>query len=136
MSGFYSEGLEGLLARTIPSEASLNVIGVNADYTYNAGHALSNINPDHILLTEQLLAGESFTDGILNADDIVWFNAQPPESELISPSLIAVVIYFSWNAGADTALLAFIDSVEVGLPMTLVGVNVTAVWHESGILKI
>lgn len=135
MSGFYLEGLQGLLERSIPAEALIFVAGINDEYTFNSAHDLSNINPDHIVLPAEELADATFINGVLDGTDTEWFNVLIPE-EPISPNLAAAVIYFSWNAGANTSLLAYIDSASAGLPQTLTGVNVTAKWSIPGILSI
>lgn len=136
MSGFYSEGLQGLLERSIPSGAAFYVIGVSDDYVFNAAHDSSNINPDSILMAAQPLAGVSMTNGILNAEDTKWFSVQPPVDTELSATLVGVVIYLLWNAGANGALLAYIDSTSVGLPTSVTGVNLTAEWAANGILKL
>lgn len=134
MSGWYSEGLEGLLARTIPQAATVEAMGVNTQYVYNSEHSVGQINPDYIILEGTPLSGVTFTGGYLDADNLTWYAAQAPEDETISPIVKAAVIYF--KDGVDITLLAYMDDREVGVPSTLAGANFIASWSTQGLLKI
>ena len=134
MSGFYDDGLEQLLARTIPEAAEVYVVGVNDTYTYSKEHKLLADYEDSIVLPELLLAGRTFFNGFLKAPNLKWAAAGtglPPGTSL---ELQGVIIYF--RDGSTRWLLAFIDTAQVGLPQTLTGVDVTAHWEVQGILKI
>ena len=133
MSGFYDDGREQLLARTIPEAAGVFAIGVNEDYVYDATHTDFDIFAPYILLPEQELSNVSFSRGILDADDTEWLGAG---AGIIDRSLVlaGVVIYF--QLAGEGSLLAYINSASVGLPQTLTGVNVIATWAAAGILRI
>jgi len=133
MSGFYDDGLEQLLARTIPTEAGVWALGVNEDYIYDRTHTDPAIFTPHILLPEQQLSGVSFTGGVLNADDTQWLAAGAGVTDR-SLVLKGIIIYFQLDTTGS--LLAYIDSASAGLPSTLEGTNVTAQWDARGILKI
>lgn len=133
MSGWYLDGKEQLLARTIPTEAGVFVVGVNEDYEYDPLHTeFASISP-HILLPEKELSNVTFTNGTLRADDVQWVAAAAGVVDR-SLNLQGVIIYFQFEDAGT--FLAFIDRSIVGLPLTLTGVNVTARWHENGILKL
>ncbi len=140
MSGFYNAGLEGLLARTIPAEAIFYVFGVNDDYTFDANHVhQSDLNQDYIILPFYELVNVTMTNGVLNSDDPKWIKAGDGIGGGISLNLQGVILAMQWPTGGDGSankLLAFIDSAQVGLPMTLTQVNVTAVISDSGWLRI
>lgn len=133
MSGWYLNGLEQLLSRTIPADAVVSAIGVNDAYVFDATHTdFTPIDPC-MLLPLQELTNPTFTGGVLDADDTKWLAAG---AGVLDRSLVlkGVIITFS-NATVDV-LLAYIDSASLGLPQTLTGVNVTATWDARGILSI
>ena len=133
MSAFYDDGLQSLLARTIPDTAGVYVVGVNDEYVFDKTHVdFTPITP-HIILPEAQLQNVTFTAGFLNADDYKWLAAGAGLVG-VSLALTGVVIYF--QEGATGTLLAYIDSASAGLPQTLTGVDVTAFWDPRGILKI
>lgn len=133
MSGFYFDGKEQLLARTIPQDAGVFCVGVNDEYIFDANHVdFTPITP-HILLPEVELADVTFTNGFLDATDQQWIAAGAGVSDR-SLVLVGVIIYFQ-KLGVGT-LLSYIDSATVGLPQTLTGTNVTAYWDARGILKL
>lgn len=133
VSEFYDDGLEQLLARTIPQEAGVYMLGVNDAYTFDRTHTSFDEFTPHILLPEKLLTNVTFTRGVLDADDPVWLAAG---AGVLDRSLIlaGVIVYFKLDDAG--ALLAFIDSAEVGLPQTVTGLNVTAFLDGRGILEI
>ena len=133
MSGWYVDGKEQLLARTVPGEAGVFAVGVNEDYDYDESHTDFTFITPCILLPEKELTGVTFTDGVLRASNPVWLEAGAGISDR-SLNLIGVVIYFQLEDAGT--LLAFIDSASAGLPQTLEGVKVTAKWASAGILKL
>lgn len=133
MSGYYDDGLESLLARTIPSTAGVYAVGVNDEYIFDPTHVdFTPITP-HIILPEAQLQNVTFTKGFLDADNYKWLAAGAGVVG-VSLNLTGVIIYF--QEGSVGTLLAYIDSASAGLPNTLTGVNVTARWDARGILKI
>jgi hypothetical protein len=133
MSGWYLDGKEQLLARTIPEAAGVYMVGVNIDYDYVETHTDFAAFEDFVILPEAELQNVTFTNGVLDADNYKWLSAGINLAGK-SPILQGVIVYFKL-ADAGT-LLAFIDSAQVGLPQTLNGSNVTGQWAENGILKL
>lgn len=133
MSGFYNDGLEQLLARTIPTEAGVYAIGVNEDYIYDRTHTDFAVFTPHILLPELELQNVSFTAGVLSADNPTWVAASAGVTDR-SLTLTGAVVYFKLEDSG--ALLAYIDSAYAGLPSTVNGSDVTGFWDERGILRI
>jgi hypothetical protein len=133
MSGWYLDGKESLLARTVPEAAGVWIVGVNEDYIYDEAHTDFTFITPHILLPEQQLVGVNFNGGILRAGNPTWLAAG---AGIVDRSLNVqgVIIYFQL-ADAGT-LLAYIDSAQVGLPQTLTGVDVTGKFASNGILKL
>lgn len=132
MSGYYNIGREGLLARTIPAEAGIFVIGVNDGYDFDPTHTDFNIFEPFLLMPEAELQNATFTDGFLKGDNITWTEVGAGVEDR-SLMLQGVVIYF--KLGDEGALLAFIDSAQAGLPQIATGVNITAKWSPLGILR-
>lgn len=134
MSGYYLIGKEELLARVIPAEAGVWICGVNTDYEFNEGQTEFGLLADYIILPEKELTSVTFTDGVLDADDPQWIAAGAGAEPEDNVTILGVVIYFS--DGDSRTLLAFIDGPAVGLPLTLKGTNVTAIFDADGILKL
>ena len=134
MSGYFNIGKEELLARVIPDTAGVWIAGVNTDYEYNAGQTEFSLIAPYIILEEKQLTSVTFTDGVLDADDVQWIAAAAGAAPEDNVTLQGVIIYFS--DGDARTLLAFIDGPAVGLPQTLSGVNVKAKFDPAGILRL
>lgn len=132
MSGYYKIGKQELLARVIPETAGVWIAGVNTDYVFNESQTEYNLIEPYIILPAQELTSVTFTDGILNADDPQWIAAGAGADVDDNVTILGVVIFFALDDAAT--LFAFIDGPSVGLPLTLKGVNVTAIFDEDGIL--
>lgn len=134
MSGYYLDGKEQLLARTIPQEAGVYIVGVNTDYEFNEGQTSFELIDPFVILPEQELTSVTFTNGVLDADDPQWIAAGAGADPEDNVTILGVVIYFKLEDAGT--LLAFIDGPSVGLPLTLKGVNVTAIFDATGILEL
>jgi len=133
MSGFYNGIKQALLSRAVPSAATLCAVGVNDTYVFDAtDDALADFNAD-ILLPEATLSSVTYTNGILDAADQEWANAGAGISDR-SLILTGVILYFKY--GSDVWLIAYIDSASAGLPQSLTGVDITAIWDSAGILQL
>lgn len=134
MSAYYLIGKEELLSRVIPPEAGVWICGVNTDYVFNENQTAFSLLEPYIILPSQQLTSVTFTDGVLDADDPVWIAAGAGALPEDNVTIQGVVIFFALDDAAT--LFAFIDGPSVGLPLTLKGVNVTAVFDPTGILKL
>jgi hypothetical protein len=133
VSGWFLDGKEQLLARTIPQEAGVYIVGVNDDYEFDEGQVDFSLITPNIILPEIQLVNVTFTGGVLDADDTQWLAAGAGIIDR-SLTLIGVVVYFQLDDAGT--LLAFLDTAVVGLPQTLTGVNVTARMPANGLLKL
>jgi hypothetical protein len=133
VSGWYLDGKESLLARTIAADAGVYAVGVNDEYVFDESHTDFTFVTPHILLPEAQLSGVSFSAGVLRATNQQWIAAG---AGITDRSLIlnGLIIYFQKDAVGT--LLAFVDSASAGLPQTVTGVNVTAHFNAAGILKL
>lgn len=132
MSGYYKIGKQELLSRVIPDTAGVWISGVNTDYEFNDDQTEYSLIEPSVILEAQELTNVTFTDGILDADDVTWLAAGAGAAPEDNVTVLGVVIFFS--DGETATLFAFIDGPVVGLPLTLKGVNVTALFDPTGIL--
>lgn len=133
MSGWFLDGKEQLLARTIPQEAGVYIVGVNDEYIFDEGQVDFSVIDPTVILPEIQLTNVTFTEGILDADDVQWLAAGAGIVDR-TLTLIGIIVYFKLDDSGT--LLAFIDSAVVGLPQLLTGVNVTGKMPVNGILKL
>lgn len=134
MSGFFNIGKQDLLARVIPDTAGVWIVGVNADYAFNAGQTEYALLEEFVILPAQELTSVTFTDGFLNADDPQWIAAGAGAPVGTNLNLDGVIVFFS--DGVDATLLAHVSGPSVGLPQTLTGVNITARINPQGLLRL
>lgn len=123
--------LEHFLAGTTPAITGFFVIGVSADYVQSDAHEdLSDVNPAHIVLAEQALAGETvLADGILDANDVDLAGLVPPID------LDALIVYAKWGGGE--LLFAYIDSSsDTSLPQSLSSTEAHYRWNAAGIFRL
>lgn len=134
MSGFYKIGKQELLARTIPDTAGVWISGVNTDYVFNSGQTEYSLIEPYVILPAMQLTNVTNIDGVLDADDPTWVAAGAGAASEDNVTIQGVVIFFS--DGDAATLFAFIDGPAVGLPLTLKGANVTAIFDPTGILEL
>ena len=134
MSGWYKIGKQELLARVVPEAAGVWIAGVNTDYEFNDDQTAYSLIEPYVILPPQELTSVTFTDGVLDADDVQWIAAGAGADPEDNVTILGVVIFFALDDAAT--LLSFIDGPAVGLPLTLKGVNVTAEFDPTGILAL
>ena len=134
MSAFYNAGLEGLLERSIPSDAVVMVCGLSDQYVFSANHTtFSDIEAAIVPGMEaQELGSATYNNGVLDGADMPFLAVNPGEE---IDTVDSVALFWSWNDGDDTVLFAQLTE-TVGLPQALTGVNITIQWPVQGILKI
>lgn len=100
-----------------------------AAYTYSATHEfLSDIPSGDRIATSAALTGKTITNGVADANDVVFVAATGDPSE-------AVVLIKDTGSAATSPLIIYIDT-SVGLPITPSGVDITITWNASGIFKL
>ena len=96
-----------------------------ADYTYDADDEFySDVAAAAKVAEIELATGKTTTGGQFNADDVTWLNVTGDTCE-------AVIIWKDTGDDATSALIAFIDDDESGLPVTPNGGNITSQWDAS-----
>lgn len=97
-----------------------------ADYTYSAAHEfLSDIPSGARVGTPQAIGNLSFTNGVLDGDDIEFPTVTGDPCE-------AMAIWGDTGTEGTSRLLYLIDT-ATGLPITPGGGNIPVAFHASGI---
>lgn len=95
-------------------------------YTFSQSHDYYN-DLSGVVGTDQTLANKTATDGVADADDVVF-------TSVSGNSVEAIVIYKSTGVSSTSPLIAYIDT-ATGLPVTPTGADITITW-DSGSNKI
>lgn len=123
----YPKGREGFLAGDIDWDANdIRVILVDLfDYTYSAAHDnLDDVAAASRVAVSGALTGKSVTDGVADAADVTFSNVTGDQAE-------ALIIYKHTGTESTSRLIAFIDTVSGGLPVTPNGGDITVVWDNG-----
>lgn len=88
----------------------------------------SVIQPD-VVGTPVDLTGRTVVDGVFDANDVTF-------SAVSGATVTSLVVYQNTGTPASSNLIAFIDVVASGLPLTPNGGNITVQWSPSGIFSL
>jgi hypothetical protein len=99
-----------------------------ADYTFSAAHDFLDDVPSGARVASVALGNQTAVAGVADADDAVL-------SAVTGDVCEALVIYVHTGSDATAKLIAFIDTVASGLPVTPNGGDITIQW-SSGSNKI
>ncbi|WP_142847228.1 hypothetical protein [Telmatospirillum sp. J64-1] len=126
----YPKGKEAFLSGSINLLSdNIRVALVNgAAYTYIASHQYYSSVSAAVVGTPVALSSKSVTNGIFNA-------ANPTFTSVTGAVVNALVIYKDTGNPATSPLIAFIDTVPKGLPITPNGGDVLLTW-DTGVNKI
>lgn len=75
------------------------------------------------------LTGRTVVDGVFDANDVTF-------TAVSGAVVTSLVIYQNTGTPASSNLIAFIDVVASGLPLTPNGGNITVQWNPSGIFSL
>lgn len=98
-------------------------------YTYNSAHDFYDDVSAGVVGTPQTLASKTVTNGTFDAGDTTF-------TSVSGSSVEALVIYKDTGTASTSPLIAYIDTVSSGLPVTPNGGNITVAWHASGIFAL
>ena len=98
-------------------------------YTYSASHEFYSSVSSAVVGTPQTLGSKTTTDGVFDAADVTF-------SSVTGNSVEAFVIYKDTGTASTSPLIAFIDTVASGLPVTPNGGNITITFNASGIFAL
>lgn len=131
-NALYDKGREAFLAGDVAWDSDdIRAILIDvADYTVNLAthNALDDIAAGARVAVSGAFAGKTTTDGVADANDITWTAVTGDVSE-------AIVIYKHTGVESTSLLLAYIDTVTSGLPVTPNGGDIIVTWG-SGANKI
>lgn len=80
-----------------------------------------------IIGTPQALASKTITNGVFDAADVTF-------TTVTGASVEYLVLFKDTGTPSTSPIIAFIDQVSSGLPVTPNGGNINVVWNASGIL--
>lgn len=98
-------------------------------YTYNSTDEFYTSVNSAVIGTPQTLGSKTVTDGVFDAADVTF-------TSVTGNSVEALVIYKDTGTAGTSSLIAFIDTVASGLPVTPNGGNITVTWNASGIFAL
>lgn len=133
----YNPGREGFLAGEIDWDTAVIKVSLVRGYTASGAHKFVSevTGAGGTLVSTATLANKTVTNGVADADDIVF------TSVAVGTACNHIVIYqaSAVTGGVDVAataqrLIAFLDSAS-GLPVTPNGGNINVVW-DSGANRI
>ena len=97
-------------------------------YTFSAAHEFYS-SVTGVVGTPQSLASKTVTSGVVDAADVTF-------SSVTGSSVEALIIYKDTGTAATSSLIAYIDSVTSGLPVTPNGGSIQITWNASGIFTL
>lgn len=101
-----------------------------ADYTYSAAHDfLDDVAAGARVGTPQTLGSKTYTDGVLDAADVLFPAVTGDPCE-------AILLYLDSGVEGTSRLVAYIDTGVTGLPVTPSGGDIEIQWHASGIFAL
>lgn len=98
-------------------------------YTYSTTHEFYSSVSASAIGTPQTLATKTVTDGVFDAADVTF-------SSVTGNSVEALVIYKDTGTTTTSSLIAYVDVVASGLPVTPNGGNITVTFNASGIFAL
>ena len=128
----YDRAKQGFLSGEIDlTTDTIKVILIDvADYTANSAtdEDLADVPAGARVATSGALASKTVTDGVFDAADVTLSSVSGDTSE-------ALVIFQDTGVEGTSLLIAYIDTVSSGLPVTPNGGDITIQW-DSGANKI
>jgi hypothetical protein len=134
-NALYDSGKERLLGHSTESinlvSDTIKVILIDsADYTASLS---THTHLDDVAAAARVatatLASKTTTGGVFDAGDVTFTSVTGDQSE-------ALVIYKDTGVETTSPLIAYIDTVTSGLPVTPSGGNIVVTWNASGIFTL
>lgn len=97
-------------------------------YTFSAAHEFYS-SVSGVVGTPQTLSSKTVTDGVFDAADVTF-------TSVTGSSVEALIIYKDTGTNSTSPLIAYIDTVTSGLPVTPNGGNISITWNASGIFAL
>lgn len=97
-------------------------------YTFSAAHEFYT-SVSGVVGTPATLASKTVTNGVFDAADVTF-------TAVTGASVEALIIYKDTGTAATSSLIAYIDTVSSGLPVTPNGGDILISWNGSGIFTL
>jgi hypothetical protein len=97
-------------------------------YTFSAAHEFYS-SVSGVVGTPQTLASKTATNGVFDAADVTF-------TAVSGASVEALIIYKDTGSAASSPLIAYIDTVSSGLPVTPNSGDIGVSWSASGIFTL
>lgn len=129
----YKEQIMSTAADTNLLTETVKVSLINSDVTNfsSADEFYSDLNSTVGVIATATLANKSVTNGVLNADDIVF-----PSVANTNPESEALLFWIDTGVTTTSRLVCWLDTNITGFPITPDGSNVDITWSTSGIFKL
>lgn len=129
----YKEEIMTTATNTNLLTETVKVSLVNSDVTlFNSTNEFySDLNSTGGIVATATLANKSVTNGVLNADDIVF-----PSVANTNPESEALLFWIDTGVDTTSRLVCWLDTNITGFPITPDGSNVDITWSTSGIFKL
>lgn len=98
-------------------------------YSYNAANEFWSSASSALVGTAVTLTSKTTTSGVFDAADVTFTSVTGSDVE-------ALIIFKDTGSAATSPLIAYIDVVASGLPVTPNGGNVLVQWNASGIFAL
>lgn len=121
----YSKAAEKFLTGGINMAADTIKVAMidTAAYTFNDTHEFYNSVAPAVVGTPQTLNNKSVTNGVFDADDVVF-------TQVTGPSIEAVVVYKDTGNPATSPVILYFDS-AANLPITPNSGDLSIVWSND-----
>lgn len=97
-------------------------------YTYSSAHEFYS-SVSGVVGTPATLSSKTVTNGVFDAADVTF-------TAVSGSSVEALIIYKDTGTTSTSSLIAYIDTVSSGLPVTPNGGDITISWNASGIFTL
>lgn len=98
-------------------------------YTFSAADEFYTSISSAVVGTPQTLGTKAITNGTFSAANATF-------TSVSGASVEALVLYKDTGTAGTSSLIAYIDTVSSGLPVTPNGGNITITWNGSGIFSL
>lgn len=98
---------------------------VTSAYTYSSAHQYYS-SVSGVVGTPATLASKTVTSGVFDAADVTY------SSVAAGSTVAAFVIYKDTGSAATSPLIAYIDTVSSGLPVSTNGGDIIVTWDNGG----
>lgn len=95
-------------------------------YTYSSTHDFYDDISSGVVGTPVILMNKTYSDGVLDADDITF-------TSVSGNTIEAIVFYIDTGTPSTSRLVAYMDTGITGLPVTPNGGDITITWNPLGI---